>query len=795
MKRFGLFLCCLGALWCGAADAAELVLADGGKTRYAVVPPPEPTALEKAAASDLTGILQEITGADFGAEKGKTKRIRIGVRPECDEKPLAEYERRITSHDGEIYIYGEGTRGNVFAVYDFLRDVLGCRWYVVNGDKKIPKREKLVLPELKYSLVPSIPVMTASNVAKYPSWADFSRRIGLYDRADRDVCIGPYGIHAGMSIIPSGLIPFGGRLGNTFGPHEYFKDCAYFKDHPEYFSMNARGKRVYTMQLCYSNKGMRDQFERNILRMLEQAGYKGERIIVGFGQNDNVGKFCYCPDCEALEKKYDHPAGAYYDFLLDMSARFAKTAPRMLLGFLAYREDQTLRPAAGMRKLPPNLLPSYAPLGCDFSKPLTHPANRKEAANFKRWADITTRMHWWAYPTTYPRPVINFPLVANIHRIAENFRLAYKNKVWMAYCEFGNGPYGRFGFNDLRLYLLTELCRRIDADEQALIREFSDACYGPAAPGFRKYLAELEKLEAEFDTFLRWNPNLLIIGYATPANLLRWQRDFDEMEKLAAGDRRILDNLSRVRYNLDVTTIAKWPYMTKEEQAGFGELEKIIARAEAAIVTDAVQKSDAKKFPTAVPVRIAYQHRGADIYIARARGGKPLPRSFAKFKTVHRIMPNRNMRGLDKDPDAPFGLCNRGNFPGMRHWFQLRDFDPKRDPRWVMKPTALVFNERRIERNKTFDGKYHYYSLGKMPVAPDSQIYYGAISPASSFEMGQLHDPKRPNRLFAFYVCLAVDPDRKWVKLGELVAIPLDEDAKPEAKTGRGSRNTPDEFV
>ena len=58
MKRLELFLCCLAALWCGAASAAELVLADGGKTDYAVVSKPKPTDREFAAANDLRRTLK-----------------------------------------------------------------------------------------------------------------------------------------------------------------------------------------------------------------------------------------------------------------------------------------------------------------------------------------------------------------------------------------------------------------------------------------------------------------------------------------------------------------------------------------------------------------------------------------------------------------------------------------------------------------------------------------------------------------------------------------------------------------
>ena len=72
-------LCALGAWLAGTAAAAELVLADGGKTDYCVVGAKKPSADEFAAANDLRRTLKEITGADFGAAKSKTKHIYIGV--------------------------------------------------------------------------------------------------------------------------------------------------------------------------------------------------------------------------------------------------------------------------------------------------------------------------------------------------------------------------------------------------------------------------------------------------------------------------------------------------------------------------------------------------------------------------------------------------------------------------------------------------------------------------------------------------------------------------------------------
>ena len=780
-----------------AASGAELVLAENGQTAYKVVAPKSPDEMTAGAVEDLETTLKEITGADFAASSGKTRSIFVGVLPGCDKEPLREDERRITSRNGDIYLYGEGERGSVNAIYDCLRDELGCRWYTFTGDKLIPKRDKLVLGELKRSRIPSIPMMIVWSLPKLKPLMPFTRSAALYGKGD------PYaGLsgHAGQIVIPSGLIPFGGKAGNIHGPLKYFKDKAYFKTNPDFFAMDKNGRRVTHLQLCYSNPKLRDEYERNIEIILAGENYHGERKMMSLLHDDHGGKFCYCPGCEALEKQYDHPAGAFYDFLFDMCRRFEKKHPKLTFACSAYRVEQTLTPPPHLKELPRNMLFGYSPLGCDFSKPLTHPVNASWAKPMRDWAKISRKMRFSAYPTTYPRPVVSYPLVANIHRLVENFRFAYDNKARLTYCEFGSGPFNTFGFNDLRVYVISELCRDITRDEQEMISEFTDACYGPAAPAFRKYLAELEKLEAEYPKYLRWNPDILTVDYANAANLGRWERDFDAMESRVGGNNRHLLNLRRARYNLDQMVIARWPYMTKEEQAVFGGLENVIARAEKTIVADAedlreyARHTTPEVFARGVRLAAAWLHTGLDQYICRARGGKDLPAQFAKHKTVYRILPNRNKLGLDRDPEAPFGLCNTGKYSTWNCWFFMRSFVHDRKPQWESAVPPMPIGKRRF-KNVKFDGQYRYYPLGAMTILPDSQIDISAISPVSGFGVGHLHDPNRPNRLYDFFVGMAIDPERKWVKLGELVVVPLDKDAAPKEKPKRTVNDNVDAFI
>ena len=158
-------------------------------------------------------------------------------------------------------------------------------------------------------------------------------------------------------------------------------------------------------------------------------------------------------------------------------------------------------------------------------------------------------------------------------------------------------------------------------------------------------------------------------------------------------------------------------------------------------------------------------------------------------------MPNRNKLGLDKDPEAPFGLCNTGRHPRRKSWLSLRTYIHGRKPSaWESEIPPVPMGPRRFLKQPP-DGKYQYYRLGAMAIVPDAQFDFSAISPQSNFGVGHLYDPKRPNRLFEFYVCAAVDPDHKWVKLGELVVIPLDKDAAKVKKPGRVMKDTVDEFL
>jgi len=773
MKALKLFSLCIAVLFAAAAAEAELLLADNGKTDYQVVNRIKKASRgEKAAARDLRTALRIISKADFTTAVGKKYQIIIGEAAPSDKRPLKNYERRIVSENGNIHIWGQGKYGNINAVYDFLKDVMGCRWFTVSGDRRMPRQQRIELDDLNISLIPSIPQVTVNQWATYPAAINYARRNHFI--SSKEDTIGPFS-HPARRIIPCGEIPLNGKEGVIRGPWPCFKDKAYFKTNPEFFAIGKDGKRTRKLQLCYSNSGLREEIRKNILIMLKDQQYKGGVAHVGLGHDDHGGKFCYCKDCQALEEKYDHPAGAYFDYIIYIANCFAKTHPELLFHFSAYREEQTLRPPSPdrIKAFPPNVLPGYAPLSADFSKPLTHPANKLEAELFRQWGKIAPVMRWSVYPSTYPRPTVNLPLTANIHRLLENTDFAYANNTRRVYAEFGLGPYEALGFGDLRAYVLFEKFRKIDSDEKVMIREFSDTCYGKAAPAFRRYLAELEEKELNFPKYMRWNPDLLLLNYCTAGNLLRWSADFDKMEKAVGKNRRHLLNLRRARYALDQTIVLWWPEMTKAEQAGFGDLDTYINRCRQTVRDHAndlfASERNERSRNKLIESRVNFYEKGFVQLVAAAKGGKDLP-EFFKGKKLWRIIPNRNKMAVDNDPEAAFGLSVTGKYPETGELLLFRSYDHDRDPAWMRHNLPKPLTVARVEKAGA-DGQLRWYHLGSVTLKPDCQVMFPKVWASSGYSTTQCFDEKNPNRLFDLYVCMSADKAKRKIRFDQMVVV------------------------
>ena len=88
--------------------------------------------------------------------------------------------------------------------------------------------------------------------------------------------------------------------------------------------------------------------------------------------------------------------------------------------------------------------------------------------------------------------------------------------------------------------------------------------YGKAAPVMRKYLAELEDAAEKNKLRLAWNPTLNAYTYLTAENMMRWYNYFLEMEKILKDDPERLNNVNRVRLNLEYVILMRYNVLLKK---------------------------------------------------------------------------------------------------------------------------------------------------------------------------------------------------------------------------------------
>ena len=785
---------------------AELVVAENGKTAYSVEVKTDPTEREKLAAEDLAKYLGLISGAEFSVGGSGEHKLFVGISAPNDSKPLRRRETRIRNVGSDIYLYGEGPHGNADAVYDFLEDLLGCRWYTTRGDEYVPKKPRIAFDKLDHSRVPSFVGANfwSGEPEAYRACRDFYRRSRMDSGFNGEyTALGPNYFHSPSQMLPPGVDAKGIGPTNLRPAYKYFKDKKYFVTNPEYFTQTTDGKRT-VHQLCYSNPELRKELIRNYEIVIAKE-YKGGEAVVVCDLNDNSGVpwngikvSCACPGCLELVKKYRDGAGPYYDFLMYMSDYFKKKYPQIKIKGLAYMLSEF--PVLGVERFPDNIIIDRSPLWKDFLKPMSHPSNSMMLMQMKAWARKCGEFQFQMYPTIYPRYYFgSWPLVANVRQLAENLRVSKKIGVARIAGEYGFKPIHHVGFNDLRFFVLAQLTRDVTRDEKKLAEEFFTRVYGKAAPLMLKYYNEIEKCEAEEKNFMRWCPDpRATLSYLTPENLTRWEAMFDEMERLAADEPRTLLKVRTARMNLDESLLLmsyKFPEGKKPDVAAVRERWD---RAHGADMDDLFR--DRREWGGKWWRRIlvaGFREMAMELYTRLARGPKPLPEEFVKKqngRNIHQLMPalfanqsyayDPDNNAWRYDNEGAFGISFKrliplGDKPLNATALKVHRHDSITLENGWDALNAEPFDRQWIKPDVFRNSKpgYHLYYLGKTMLWPDCMMTVYRFVPGVYAPAGYLYDAAHPRKLYDVYVSLRFDaPDN--LSCDQVVLVECEKDCR-----------------
>ncbi|MCD6350763.1 MAG: DUF4838 domain-containing protein [Armatimonadetes bacterium] len=546
-----------------------LLLASGGHTQYDVVlSKDQASPSEHYAARELTAFLKQITGADFpvrtddqvrGAKHiflGDSKALRR-VAPGLNLAPLGREGYVIKTVGDSLILAGGRQRGTLYAVYGFLEDHLGCRWFTPDCSR-IPRLPRLEVGPINERKKPALEYREDFIAEAFDgTWAARNRMNGQAHRLSRE---------QGDKVHYVGFV-------HTF--YSLVPPSKYFKTHPEYFAL-VKGKRRSTRaQLCLTNPDVLRIATEAVRQRLRDAKAKGlpPDVIVSVSQNDCWG-WCECPKCKALAEREGSQSGPILHFVNQIADAIRDEFPHAAIDTLAYSYS---RKPPKYVKPRPNVIVRLCSIECCFSHPLaTCPANASFMDDLERWSKICRRLYVWDYVTNFAHYQMPFP---NLRVLAPNIRTFVAHNVRGIF-EEGN-YHGGGEFCHLRAYMLAKLLWDPDYDPQVALQEFTDAYYGPAAPYIRRYINLIH------DTVERENIHVRIYSPPTspflrPEILRQANELFDQAEHAVQSDAKLLLRVRHARMPLMYVAIVTFNPSYREVgselvPANVGSYERTVA--------------------------------------------------------------------------------------------------------------------------------------------------------------------------------------------------------------------------
>ncbi len=449
---------------------------------YVIVTGENASPSEKNAAQKLKEYLFQINGTDLAiisditAEASKEiivgKTNREGKGYTVDRTNLADDGIIIKTVGEKIVLSGAEKRGALYAVYNFLEEYFGCRWFTYDLTV-IPEKEKLLIPkEIDYTYTPAISF-------RMTDWQSPARST-------------EYKVANGLNSNDYGPIPeeygtgvaYAGSFAHTMAG---LVDHNLFATKPELFALGAVSGERTTDQLCLTNPETLELTIKSVRSWLEQ---NPNASIISVTQNDNQN-YCVCENCQKIDKEEGSHAGTMLRFANAIADNIKDDYPDVMVDTFAYQYTRTPPKLTVARD---NVIVRLCSIECKFSTPLSlcnTPENKKFVEDIKEWSKICKSLHIWDYTTNYNHYSAPF---ANFDVLQDNIKFFAENNVIGLYEEGNYTSFESDGeFAELRCYMLARLMWNPDEDIDKLMYEFCEAYYGDGAQNIVDFINYIDK--------------------------------------------------------------------------------------------------------------------------------------------------------------------------------------------------------------------------------------------------------------------------------------------------------------
>ncbi len=421
---------------------------------------------------------------------------------------------RIVVEENRVLIAGQTESATAKAVCRFLEQ-LGCRYFMDGPLGEVFPRS----PDVKIQplTITEKPGLLYRN-PKGPSWN--AKLWKLWNGAGGE----PYNhAHSWNGYLPKGL----------------------FQEHPEYFAMGKDGQRKEGEWICTSNPGLRELFAQQVI-----AKIKAGNIHPSLSPTDGRG-YCQCPTCLAQDdpKSLEPSSGMvavsnrYADFFDDVARRVAKEQPDAKLSFICYA-DYT-QPPTFERKLSPNLCAVIAPIRYCRMHEIGHedcPSRLQQLEMVDGWAKLASHLGYYNY--MYDLSDATLPMFKYTSCKTEFPYLANKGLDFMTIEVLSNwyiyGP---------QIYLSLRMAYDPKADAAAVMDDYWQKFYGPAAEPMKSYWMTIDRATSELHAHAGGFYGLSAVY--TPARLTELKGHLDRAKEAAKNDPVYTERVAMTTAGLD----------------------------------------------------------------------------------------------------------------------------------------------------------------------------------------------------------------------------------------------------
>ena len=574
----------------------QVRLVEKGIVRHAIVLDATETitAAERFAAEELAFFLRKITNANFSIVKegeqtgpgifvGQTHRaVRAGVA----FRSLGEEDWVLLTAGEDLILTGGRPRGTLYAVYEFLESMAGCRW-IAPDIEIVPPNAEFSVPTLNLR---GRPAFSWRETTLYPRHDD-PKRISKEAYA-RFLVRNRY--NGGSFWLDKPRYGYSVRFGRPGASHTFFKYQANWQNvKPEFFALTVEGKRAprpdgpLGHDFCLTQAELKERVTEQLLQYIAEDRAESAKQgappprLYAFSQNDTSSKYCRCPDCTAIAKREGSFAGTTLAFVNDVAARVAEKYPDVKLLTDAYqfskRVPKTIRPRENVIVRLALLDQEYrADEIADVLRPLSGPTNRTAREITEGWAEVVQKGQFFIWDYVQLRAPFRYPYDGTT-KILKNLELWHQLDIDHIFLEQSGID---LSFRPMRDWLFFRKSVHPEQKNELLIGEYLAGYFGPAAAPMRNYYEQLAALTEAGD-----KPY-----FDTPASVIPWlNAEFytqvnswlDQAESLCQGEAnaKYLRHVQLERVPVDSGMLHLW-HRYAESPAWKGRKEEVLVRYE-----------------------------------------------------------------------------------------------------------------------------------------------------------------------------------------------------------------------